>query len=66
MLIANAILCIVGGIGITNVLGFIQEYSNRGFGDRREGNESLERSKRGIMRKVKRFILVWSARDGAH
>ena len=60
-LVADTILCIVGRIGFTNALGFIQEYSNGNFGNGREGSESLERLKSEIVRKAKCFILAWSA-----
>ncbi|OBT63032.1 hypothetical protein VE03_08166 [Pseudogymnoascus sp. 23342-1-I1] len=49
-----------GGIGITNILGFVQEYSN---GNLRSG-ATLGQSQR-IMKKAKRFILAWSAREMA-
>ena len=56
--IADTVLCLVGGIGITNALGFVQEYMNAGS---HGGEDSGKR--RGIMRKAKRFILAWSARE---
>ncbi|KAI0548360.1 ferric reductase like transmembrane component [Xylaria curta] len=56
--LADTILCLVGGIGITHALGFIQEFasvnSQRGEGIR---------GKSKIMRKAKRLILAWSARE---
>ncbi|TEY33869.1 hypothetical protein BOTCAL_0661g00040 [Botryotinia calthae] len=63
LLIADTILCIAGGIGITNALGFIQEYVHGNFGNGRGGSESLERLKSRVMRKAKCFILAWSARE---
>lgn len=57
LLTADTILCLVGGIGITNALGFIQEYTN----SLQEGKTSGKGH--GIMRKAKRFILAWSARE---
>ena len=57
---ADTVLCIVGGIGITNILGFVQEYSNANLpGGERSGNSQR------IMKKAKRFILAWSARETA-
>ncbi|TGO32972.1 hypothetical protein BHYA_0276g00180 [Botrytis hyacinthi] len=65
LLVVDTILCIAGGIGAADVLGFVQDYSNKGSGDTREGSESLEKLKREIMRKAKRSILAWSAREMA-
>lgn len=60
LFIADTVLCIVGGIGITNILGFVQEYSNADLrGGERSGNSQR------IMKKAKRFILAWSARETA-
>lgn len=57
---ADTVLCIVGGIGITNILGFVQEYSNANLrGGERSGNSQR------IMKKAKQFILAWSARETA-
>ncbi|TRX96499.1 hypothetical protein FHL15_002771 [Xylaria flabelliformis] len=56
--LADTILCLVGGIGITHALGFIQEFASINS-QRGEGIRS--RSK--IMRKAKRLILAWSARE---
>ena len=50
---ADTILCLVGGIGITNALGFIQEHANTN----RQRGEALGKS-RGIMTHAKRFILA--------
>ena len=58
--IADNVLCLVGGIGITNALGFVQDYMNVSF----HGGEK-SRNSRGTMRKAKRFILAWSAREMA-
>lgn len=60
LLIADTVLCIVGGIGITNILGFVQEYSNANL---RSGATSGKSQR--IMKKTKRFILAWSAREMA-
>ncbi|KAI8952750.1 ferric reductase like transmembrane component-domain-containing protein [Xylaria longipes] len=55
---ADTVLCLVGGLGITNALGFVQEYV---------GGVSLEGEAagktRGVMRRAKRFILAWSAKE---
>ncbi|KAF3801917.1 hypothetical protein GCG54_00015139 [Colletotrichum gloeosporioides] len=58
LLNADTVLCIVGGIGITGVLGYIQEYATA-------LNNADEISQRGtaIMNRTKRFILAWSARE---
>lgn len=58
--LADTVLCLVGGIGITHVLGFIQEFV---MANSRSDDETPSKSK--IMRKAKRFILAWSAREMA-
>ncbi|KAI1751893.1 ferric reductase like transmembrane component [Xylaria castorea] len=58
--LADTVLCLVGGIGITHALGFIQEFASINS-QRGEGT----RSKSKIMRKAKRLILAWSAREMA-
>ncbi|KFY34286.1 hypothetical protein V494_06907 [Pseudogymnoascus sp. VKM F-4513 (FW-928)] len=60
LFIADTVLCIVGGIGITNILGFVQEYSSANL----RGGDRRDKSQR-IMKKAKRFILAWSAREMA-
>lgn len=60
LLATDTVLCLVGGIGITNALGFIQEYASA---NPRTG-ESQGKS-RGVMRQAKRFILAWSVREMA-
>jgi hypothetical protein len=50
----------VGGIGITNALGFIQEYT-RGRLQRGESSGTTSR----IMKRAKRFIFAWSAKEMA-
>lgn len=57
---ADTVLCLVGGIGITNALGYVQEYTSANL----QRGESSGKS-RGIMKKTKRFILAWSAREVA-
>jgi hypothetical protein len=56
---ADTILCLVGGIGITNALGFVQEYTSRDI----QRGESMGDGRSGYMKKAKRFILAWSARE---
>lgn len=60
LFVADTVLCLVGGIGITNALGFVQEYTSANL----QGGESSGKS-RGLMKKTKRFILAWSAREMA-
>jgi predicted ferric reductase len=63
LIIADTVICITGGIGITNALGFIQEYVNAHQSIQQAG-ENVGQS-RGIMKKAKRFVLAWSAREMA-
>ncbi|KAI0433302.1 ferric reductase like transmembrane component-domain-containing protein [Xylaria sp. FL1042] len=56
--LADTMLCLVGGIGITHALGFIQEFVSA---NSQSYEETGSRSK--IMRKAKRLILAWSARE---
>lgn len=64
---ADTVLCIAGGIGITHILGVVQEYRTQvasrtqGGG---EGGKHAEAPSRGAMR-AKRFVLAWSAREKA-
>jgi hypothetical protein len=60
LVVADTVLCLVGGIGITHALGFVQEYTSTNL----QSGESLGES-RGILKKAKRFILAWSAREMA-
>ncbi|KAH8658205.1 ferric reductase like transmembrane component [Xylariales sp. PMI_506] len=60
LMAADTILCLVGGIGITHALGLVQEYTSAVL----QRGESPGHN-RGIMRKAKRFILAWSAREMA-
>jgi hypothetical protein len=52
------VLCLVGGLGITHALGFVQDYAS---GKSAEG-EALGKS-RSVMKRAKRFILAWSAKE---
>lgn len=58
LLVADTVLCLVGGIGITNILGFLQEYSSANLSSGENPTKS-----RGIMKQAKRFILAWSAKE---
>ncbi|GKT40313.1 ferric/cupric reductase transmembrane component B [Colletotrichum spaethianum] len=49
LLVADTVLCVIGGIGITGALGFIQQYAKSWVGE--------------ASNKAKRFVLVWSARE---
>ncbi|KAK1585692.1 ferric reductase like transmembrane component [Colletotrichum navitas] len=49
LLVADTVLCLIGGIGITSALGFIQQYANASAGE--------------ASGKTKRFVLAWSARE---
>ncbi|KAF2759742.1 hypothetical protein EJ05DRAFT_498945 [Pseudovirgaria hyperparasitica] len=57
---ADTVICLVGGIGITNILGLVQEYTSGKF----TGGESQSKT-RGLMKKAKRLVLLWSAREMA-
>ena len=58
--VADTVLCLVGGIGITHALGFVQEYKSAN--SQRAGTPG---NSRGIMANAKRFIFAWSARETA-
>ncbi|KAI1146633.1 ferric reductase like transmembrane component [Nemania diffusa] len=58
--LADTVLCLVGGIGITHALGFMQEFVNANS----QRNEETQRKSR-LMKKAKRFILAWTARETA-
>jgi hypothetical protein len=60
LFLADTVLCLVGGIGITNALGFVQEYTAANV----QRGKSLGKG-RGMMKKATRFILAWSAREMA-
>lgn len=63
---ADTVLCLVGGIGITNALGYIQEYSTLRKRQRQtDGDGSPCSASRGITMRAKRFILAWTAREMA-
>ncbi|KAK1961648.1 ferric reductase like transmembrane component [Colletotrichum sublineola] len=49
LLVADTVLCVIGGIGITGALGFIQQYASA-LGGEASG-------------KTKRFVLAWSVRE---
>lgn len=62
---ADTVLCLVGGIGITNALGYVQMYSTvknlRRYTGGGQNSESV--TSRGLMKRAKRFILAWTARE---
>jgi predicted ferric reductase len=58
LLAADAILCIAGGIGITHVLGFLQEFYTS---TKLQVGETQGKG-RGVI-KSKRLILAWSAKE---
>ncbi|TGJ83904.1 hypothetical protein E0Z10_g4848 [Xylaria hypoxylon] len=55
---ADTVLCLVGGLGITHALSFVQDYIS---GMSLEGEATGK--PRGMMKRAKRFILAWSARE---
>jgi len=57
LFLADTVLLLIGGIGITNALGFVQEYTTAKL----HGGASPGKS----MKKATRFILAWSARETA-
>jgi hypothetical protein len=57
LLLADTVLCLIGGIGITNALGFVKEYTSANL--RRDESSGKNA---GVM-KATRFILAWSARE---
>lgn len=77
LFVTETVLCLVGGIGITNALGYVQEYksANANLHGRKGGEstgttEKKKKSGRGgggkgtiIMKNTTRFILAWSARE---
>ncbi|KAI1357657.1 hypothetical protein F5Y08DRAFT_323812 [Xylaria arbuscula] len=58
--IADTVLCLVGGIGITYALGFIQEFVST---NSHRDTEAASRS--NVIGKTKRLILAWSAKEMA-
>jgi predicted ferric reductase len=58
LLAADTILCIAGGIGITHILGFLQEFYTS---TELQGGETKEKGRDVI--KAKRLILAWSAKE---
>lgn len=68
LFVTDTVLCLVGGIGITNALGYVQEYFTRGANANLETAEKKKKSGgRGgiIIENTTRFILAWSAREMA-
>jgi hypothetical protein len=60
---ADTILCLVGGIGITNALGYLQQYATMKNRQRQAGGGAT--ISRGIMKRASRFFLAWTAREMA-
>ncbi|KAI0420240.1 ferric reductase like transmembrane component-domain-containing protein [Xylaria grammica] len=58
LLAADTVLCVAGGLGITYALSFVQEYANAVSPEGEPAGKS-----HGIMRKARRFILAWSAKE---
>ncbi|KAK8045555.1 hypothetical protein PG993_005579 [Apiospora rasikravindrae] len=66
LLATDTVVCVIGGIGITNALGFVQAYhhTSRLRGGDGGGEKGIRgKGSRGIMRQTSRFILAWSARE---
>ncbi|KAK8131626.1 hypothetical protein PG984_008064 [Apiospora sp. TS-2023a] len=66
LLHTDTVVCVIGGIGITNALGFVQAYASRPRSRAgADGGEDIggTSSGRGIMRHTTQFILAWSARE---
>ncbi|AEO65379.1 uncharacterized protein THITE_2154006 [Thermothielavioides terrestris NRRL 8126] len=61
LFVADTIICVAGGIGITHILGFVQAYAS---GKLRENAGESQGKSRNTM-EAKRFILAWSAREMA-
>ncbi|KAI1424390.1 ferric reductase like transmembrane component-domain-containing protein [Xylaria sp. FL1777] len=57
---ADTVLCLAGGLGITHALSFVQEYASRTSPEGETAGNT-----RGLMRRAKRFILAWSAKEMA-
>ncbi|KAI0552610.1 ferric reductase like transmembrane component-domain-containing protein [Xylaria curta] len=55
---ADTVICLVGGLGITYALSFVQDYAS-GMSVKGEAAGKT----RGVMRRAKRFILAWSAKE---
>ncbi|KAI0156543.1 ferric reductase like transmembrane component [Xylariaceae sp. FL1272] len=56
---ADTVICIIGGLGITHALGFVQQYASM------ETRASRGSRGRDMMAKARRFVLAWSAREMA-
>ncbi|KAI0445504.1 ferric reductase like transmembrane component-domain-containing protein [Xylaria telfairii] len=55
---ADTVLCLVGGLGITHALSFVQEYASGA-----SLNGEVAGKSRGVMKRARRFILAWSAKE---
>lgn len=64
--VADTVLCIVGGIGITHVLSILQEYVSAAKGWAVGGEEvGVSNGRSKIMTRATRFILAWSTHEAA-
>ncbi|CAK7236613.1 hypothetical protein SBRCBS47491_009698 [Sporothrix bragantina] len=64
--VADTVLCVVGGIGITHVLSILQEYVSSfriGKADDEAGISGQTKSR--VMTRATRFIMAWSAHEQA-
>ncbi|CAK7218463.1 hypothetical protein SEUCBS140593_003552 [Sporothrix eucalyptigena] len=64
--VADTILCVVGGIGITHVLSIVQEYvqaTHANVGG--ESGVAIGQAKSRIITRATRFILAWSSHEQA-
>ncbi|KAM7198496.1 Ferric reductase like transmembrane component domain containing protein [Rhypophila sp. PSN 637] len=63
---ADTIVCFAGGIGITHILGFVQEYVKERHGAGGNGDlEDAGESGSDMRMRARRLILAWSAKEMA-
>jgi len=60
---ADTVLCLAGGIGITNALGYLQEFAATKSLQHTTRGDSREARRRGMMSRASRFILAWTVRE---
>lgn len=60
LILAETVLCLAGGIGVTNALGYVQAFLDKNPKRSGEGKQS-----RGILGRTRRFVFAWSARESA-
>ncbi|KAL1899579.1 hypothetical protein Sste5346_002981 [Sporothrix stenoceras] len=64
--VADTVLCIVGGIGITHVLSILQEYVSAAKSRAVDGEHATFNGGRSkVMTRATRFILAWGAHETA-